>query len=565
MLDACGAALRIIDDVRDATAPPEGWPATGRLADISYEGAQAKAKLGRQTLARIAALERAVLPQRIAQTLAIVGERARYWAKQDEWYWTVFDPGSSELFAMFAPAPYAGGVAIAALTRLLRSSPVASELEQARYLSALHEFGEALDALTRRTDGQIARGIYMPRAQAESVRLLLDRLAADQPPALLVDDDRLPGVAAFKREVGRVVARRIAGGIDRLSSLIDESYMGRTGERVGLMHYPQGPDIYPELVRLHGSTELSPAEVHELGLERGRVLREGMAAIRREAGFEGDDHAFRAHLDADPAWRAASAEAITRFFERYIERFRPHVGQLFRILPTAGYGVRPLPPALSGAMTFGYYEQPGPSTPEGTYVFNAENLARSGLFNLASLTYHELVPGHHFHLALQGEDAGMPAIRRWCMPTAYVEGWAEYAVSLAEEAGMFVEPAERFGRLVNEAFLVSRLVVDTGLNALGWSLDKARDYMRAESFFPEAEIRSETLRYGADIPGQALAYKLGDHALMEMRAAMRERLGPAFDIRDFHDAVLASGAMPLPLLRAHVTARTDELARGKAH
>ena len=212
-------------------------------------------------------------------------------------------------------------------------------------------------------------------------------------------------------------------------------------------------------------------------------------------------------------------------------------------------------------MTFGYYEPPGPANPSGAYVFNAANLSRSNLSTIASLNYHELVPGHHLHLALQYENQALPAFRQWCMPTAYVEGWAEYSVTLAEEMGMFEHPAEQFGRLVNEAFLTSRLVVDTGLNALGWSLEQARDYMRTNSFFPETEIRSETLRYGADIPGQALAYKLGDRAIMMMREKMRKRLGDAFDIREFHDIVLGSGAMPLPILADAVDARTDALAQ----
>ena len=153
-------------------------------------------------------------------------------------------------------------------------------------------------------------------------------------------------------------------------------------------------------------------------------------------------------------------------------------------------------------------------------------------------------------------------MRRKSFVNAYNEGWAEYAATLAGEMGMYPEPEERFGRLMMDAFLTCRLVVDSGMNALGWTLEQARDYLRENSFMPEKEIRSETVRYSCDIPGQALAYKLGDTALYEMREAMRTALGNRFDIRDFHDAVLKPGALPLPLLRQHVEARTRALAEG---
>jgi len=207
-------------------------------------------------------------------------------------------------------------------------------------------------------------------------------------------------------------------------------------------------------------------------------------------------------------------------------------------------------------MTFGYYDAPKTDDPIGRYLFNAENLSRNALANIAALNYHELVPGHHFHLATQLENETLHPLRSHGFINAFNEGWAEYAATLAGEMGMYQKPEERFGRLMMDAFLTCRLVVDTGMNALGWSLEQARDYMRANAFMPEAEVRSESIRYSSDLPGQALAYKLGEYYLTERREAMRQTLGNRFDIRRFHDAVLRPGALPLSLVGENIDRAT---------
>jgi uncharacterized protein (DUF885 family) len=170
----------------------------------------------------------------------------------------------------------------------------------------------------------------------------------------------------------------------------------------------------------------------------------------------------------------------------------------------------------------------------------------------AALIYHELVPGHHFQLSLQQEASSLPAFRREFWPTAFVEGWGEYASDVASEMGLYDDPYDRAGRLMMASFLASRLVVDTGMNALGWPLEKARAYMTEHTLMSAAEISTETLRYSCDIPGQALAYALGARKLHELRARAESALGSGFDPRRFHDAVLLGGAMPLPVLDAHV-------------
>jgi uncharacterized protein (DUF885 family) len=277
-----------------------------------------------------------------------------------------------------------------------------------------------------------------------------------------------------------------------------------------------------------------------------------MKALLLKIGFQGTPEDYLAAVERDPAWRATGEQALGAVFERYIDRIAPHIPDYFDFRPEAPHGVAALPSAFAGSMTFGYYDAPNPDNPVGRYLFNAENLAHNALANIAALNYHELVPGHHFHIASQRENKLLHPVRSNSFVNAFNEGWAEYAATLAGEMGMYESPEEQFGRLMMDSFLTCRLVVDTGMNALGWSLEQARDYLRDNAFMPETEIGTETLRYSSDIPAQSLAYKLGEHYLVACREKMRARLGDKFDIRAFHDSVLMPGALPLPLVGENV-------------
>jgi uncharacterized protein (DUF885 family) len=283
-----------------------------------------------------------------------------------------------------------------------------------------------------------------------------------------------------------------------------------------------------------------------------------MHRIREELGFAGDHKALLTHLNEDPRWRADTVDGVKAVFQRYIDRLAPRLGEYFATEPKAGYSIAPLPEALQDSMTFGYYDAPRPGKDQGLYFFNARNLTRQALFNIGALTYHELMPGHHLHLAMQNESRRLHPLRVHSSVNAYNEGWAEYAATLAGEMGMYETAEERYGRLVQDAFLTSRLVVDTGMNVLGWSLEQAREYMRRYSGMAETEVLTETLRYSCDIPAQSLAYKLGDTEILNLRHRMQSALGTAFRLRDFHAAVLESGALPLPDLAWHIDWQIDQ-------
>jgi uncharacterized protein (DUF885 family) len=233
-------------------------------------------------------------------------------------------------------------------------------------------------------------------------------------------------------------------------------------------------------------------------------------------------------------------------------RILPRLGDFFGRTPRAPSGVERLAPALEGSMTFGYYDPPNPSREKGLYYYNGSQLDQRSLLTSAALVAHELVPGHHFQIAIQRENHELPAYRQDNFTTAFIEGWGEYASDLAGQMGMYADPYDLAGRLMMDAHLSARLVVDTGMNALGWTRERASQYLAENTLLSEAEVATETLRYACDLPGQALAYKMGMRKLVELRERSRTALGPRFDIRAFHDLVLEGGSLPLDVLEARV-------------
>lgn len=561
-----GLAMALAHDAwAECARGAASWTSSGEplraLPKVSPEEAARRAALGKDLLARAAGIDLDALPHELALTVRVAIGRAESWAREEDWYWLVFDPLGVGFYAMFAPTAYGGGFMLGGLIKSFAALPLATRGDRDRYLGLLSDYADLVDQMRVRTEGQAERGIHMPRAQLAQAGPLLAGLKAQALVALTPDHARIGGDAeAFLAEVERRLRTQAGPAYDAFIDFLAGDYAGRCGDQVGIAQYPGGPETYAALVKAHTTTDLTPEEVHAKGLERMASIWAQMSAVLAEVGFDGDPKAFvRAALE-DPAWRAETPEAIGAVFQRYIDRLKPRLAEAFHSLPAAPYTAEPLPAALSGSMTFGYYAPPTPQEPAGRYVFNAQNLARNELCGIASLTYHELAPGHHTHLSSQLEARHLHPLRKVSFCNAYNEGWAEYAATLAGELGAYEAPQERFGRLMMDAFLTCRLVIDTGMNAFGWDLEKARQYMRDFTFMPETEIASESVRYSCDIPGQSLAYKLGDTRMLELREEMRAALGNRFDIRDFHQAVLKPGALPLPVLTDHVRRETARLA-----
>jgi uncharacterized protein (DUF885 family) len=305
-------------------------------------------------------------------------------------------------------------------------------------------------------------------------------------------------------------------------------------------------------VRSHTTLEVTPEQVHQTGLAEVARIDSLMAVVRTELGFTGTKAEFHERLRHDPRFFAKTPEEVGERLMRHDARIRPRIGDYFRRVPRAQGDVRRLDPRLEGAMTFGYYQVPSIADSMGHYNFNGSQLDQRSLVNAAALVYHELIPGHHFQINLQHENDSLPRFRRDGSYTAFVEGWGDYASALAGEMGMYSDPYDRYGRLLMDMFISCRLVVDTGMNFYGWPRERAIQFMRENLLESDTQLDTETLRYSVDMPGQALAYKMGSLELLHLREWARARLGAAFDVARFHDFLLAGGALPLAVERLRV-------------
>ena len=549
-------ALRVIEDAwGELRMTPHVQQQLGiipsRLPSISLQDAQRRSEVGRSLLNRLDGLQGFPLPHDVELTLRLVRFRARIWAKEADWYWFVVDPLGVGFFGLYLPTAYCGGFLLNTLHDQLAAYCFVESGDTDRYLALIADYARLIDQFVARTLGQAARGILMPAQQVLQARQLLSNLKSTAQRVLTPDPARLTsGVEAS--EIEARIQRDVDPAFDRALTALSDAYLAQAPEQVGMSQYPGGAEVYEELVKLNTTFDLSPTQVHEAGRLRMRDIEAQMQAIRGELGFQNDKAGFLARLTEDPRWRATTIEGVQAVFQRYANRLESRFDEYFPVRPRAPYKTAALPESLQDSRIFGYYDAPQKGREEGIYLFNAKNLTSQSLFNIAALSYHELLPGHHLHLSLQQENAALHPFRTFNYVNAFNEGWAEYAANLAGEIGLYQEPEERYGRLVMDAFLTSRLVVDTGMNVLGWSLERARDYMRAHSGMTETEIQTETLRYSCDIPAQALAYKLGDTKLLALRERFRQTLGSAFSMRDFHAAVLDPGALPFAELEWHL-------------
>jgi uncharacterized protein (DUF885 family) len=429
------------------------------------------------------------------------------------------------------------------------AAELATVADADRYLSLLDDYTALVEQVGDTMQAQRERGIRLPAwAVPEAVATMRGHASAVD--GLLVCADRrarlAPGPAGRLTDgVAAVVDGRLTTAFLRvLDGLEADERAG--GEGVGIGQYPGGADCYAGLISLHTGLGLTADQVHAIGLAEIERLTE---RIHGELGIA-DERAYRAALTADPAMYAAAPADVERIFQAHIDRVLPELPRYFSRLPAAPFLLRPLNAELSG-LTYGYYQSPA-GTDGGYYHYNASNLAGRPLLQAASVIYHEGLPGHHLQAGLLAENAALHPIRRGQTElrtfalTGYLEGWAEYAAGLCHEIGMYTDPRDRYGRMTSERFFAARLVVDTGLNVLDWSLDQAAACLRENGFMSEAEIASELLRYAVDDPGQALGYHLGHWYLRELRGTR--------DVREFHDAVLADGPVPLRVLGASLGA-----------
>ena len=427
-----------------------------------------------------------------------------------------------------------------------------------RYRALLHDFRGAVHSMRIRLDAQARRGWRVPKPALPGVLTALRGFKQFSVASLPVHPDRLrllqgAGAGEMCVQIERVVNGSVAPAFDALIAFIEGDYARAAPGDVGMHRYPGGDEAYADWIRHHLTFAMTPRQLHDLGHEEVERLSDAMARIRGELGFNGTEEEYHQQLRASGRMYASSAEEVEAKYRRCISRIEPLLSRGFRVLPKARYDVKRLELSAEAGMSFGHYDPPTPAEPVGFYRYNGSGLDTRSQLTAASIIYHELAPGHHFHLARQMENKSLPDIRRHAIElTVFNEGWAEYAAELAGEWGLYDTPEDRYGRLIHERFVAQRLVTDTGLNAFGWSLDQARDYMLANTLESPAQVASETLRYATDLPAQALAYRVGFLKFMELRKRAMDGLGRRFDMRDFHEAILGEGALPMPVLARHL-------------
>ncbi|HXO28659.1 MAG TPA: DUF885 domain-containing protein [Thermoanaerobaculia bacterium] len=521
----------------------EGLPIE-RLPDLSPEDAEKEAAWARTLRERLARIDEAALTHGDWLTLALLRHQAEESIAAPQAYWYIF-------LATPYDAPF-GGVHTA-----LGSYKLASPADLASYLRLLHAYAAMVEQLRRHLEGQQARGILMPKPEVDTVAAMLRAYA--RPPresVLQVSADRLHGVDAaaaadFHQAAGRIIVEEIDPALVRLADELAGEYRRQAPDRVGIGQYPGGDAAYRSMIRIQTGFDLAPEEIHRRGEAEVERLSRRMADVRHQLGFAGTAREFNQRLRSDPRFLARTPEEVAERLMAPVRKIEPKISAWFLKVPKAPYGVEALPTAMGG-MTYGYYQVPTPAQPRGRYLFNPGQLDQRPLVWAAALIYHELIPGHHFQLALQAENPDLPPFRRYLTHTAFVEGWGEYSSHLGEEMGLYDDPYSLYGRLAMDMFLSTRLVVDTGMNALGWTRQQATDYMRDRLLESDVQIDSEVLRYSIAMPAQALAYKLGATHIEDLRRQAETALGPRFDIRRFHEAVLGNGSLPPDILAKHI-------------
>jgi uncharacterized protein (DUF885 family) len=519
-----------------------------RLMDRSTAAWQTRREHDRETLGRIEAIDRAKLSAADRLNYDLFLLQAKLAVEGDAFPYEL------------VPLHQMGGIYMT-LGELAQQIPRDTVKDHENFLARMRAFPRAVDDTIALMKRGLAAGLTPPRVivrdVAEAIANQISEDPVKSPIYELAFTNFRPSIPRAEQErlqkqAAQVLRDEVLPALRRLHAFWTTEYEPKTREAIAWTSVPQGKEWYPYLVRQQTTTELSPDEIHALGLSEVKRIRAEMETVRAQTGFDGTLEEFFTFLRTDPRFYFTKREELLVAYRDISKRVDPELTRLFGRIPRLPYGVIPIPAYSEQTQTTAYYM---PGSPEshrpGYYYVNLYDLPSRPKWEMEALSLHEAVPGHHLQIAIAQELEELPPFRRNGNFTAFTEGWGLYAESLGPELGMYTDPYSRFGQLTYQMWRAVRLVVDTGMHAKGWTRRQAIDYFVANSSKPLHDIEVEIDRYLA-WPGQALAYKLGELKIKELRASAERELGAGFDVRAFHDAVLGAGPLPLSLLETRM-------------
>jgi uncharacterized protein (DUF885 family) len=519
-----------------------------RWTDASLEAIAAREAADREALARIRDIDRSRLSP---------ADQLNY----DTWVWLQEKSVERQRFREYLqPIGHQGGVQTAdGIAEALRFASVKDYRDWLARMQALPTVIDQTMVLMR--EGVKARNLP-PRVLMQRVPAQIAAQIVDDPekspfyraftrfPASVPESER----AALQAEAKRTIVERIVPAYRRLLAYFEKDYLPKARSGIAVADQPDGKAYYDFLAASYTTTDLTADQIHEIGLKEVARIRAEMEKIKAEVGFQGTLAEFFTHLRTDPRFFEKTPEALLQRYRAISKLIDPELVKVFRTIPRQPYGVRPIPDNIAPDTTTAYYQQgASDGSRAGFYYVNLYKPESRPTWEMIPLSLHEAVPGHHFQFARGLELPDAPMFRRTAYFVAYGEGWGLYAEQLGYDMGLYDDPYDRMGQLAYEMWRAVRLVVDTGMHAKGWSREQAIAYFKDNAPKAELDIVNEIDRY-IGTPGQALAYKIGQLKISELRARAAAALGPKFDVRDFNDAVLETGSVPLATLEQHIDA-----------
>ena len=429
------------------------------------------------------------------------------------------------------------------------------------WIARLHAIPHAFDQVTTNMsigmdDHRVPPKFLLEKA-LEQVKQLANQKPEDSPLAMPLKN--FPASisateqARIKSEMLDAISKEVLPAYTRFARFLEVSYIPAGREQPGIAALPDGAKYYQFLIKRTTTTDLTAAQIHQIGLDEVGKDEAAMLAIAQKLGFK-DLASFRASLKTNPKLHPASADALVAAYKSYLGPMQARLPQLFGTLPKAPFEVAQVPDYAAKTSPPAYYEA---GTPDGSrpgrLFIDTYDAEHRNLYSVESIAYHEGIPGHHLQISIAQEMTGIPEFRKFEQYTAYTEGWAFYSEHLGKDIGLYQDPYSDYGRLENETWRAIRLVIDTGVHSEGWTRDQMVQYFRDHSAIDEPSMQAEVDRYIA-WPSQALAYKIGQLKILELRDRAQKALGDKFDIRAFHDQVIDAGALPLDVLERRIDA-----------